>query len=72
VFNVVDRRGHRPFEERDDAFLHLFGREAAVTPDNADYRDIDIRKNIDRHGNDGRYPKNGDKYRYHNEGIGTS
>ena len=48
-------------EEGDDALFHLFGGEAVVVPDNADYGNIDIGEDIDRHRNDGGDAKNGDE-----------
>ena len=62
VLDVVDRGGHAALEGRDDTLFHLVGRDAVVGPDDADHRDIDVREDIDRHGHDGRNPKqqNGD------------
>jgi hypothetical protein len=53
-------------------FLHLFRGEAVVVPDDTDYGDIDIRKDIDRHRNDGGNAKDGDEQGHHDEGIGAS
>jgi hypothetical protein len=72
VLDVVDGGGHGPLEDGHHAFFHLFGREAAVAPDYADHRDIDIGKDIHRHGKDGRHAKNGDQHRNYDKGIRPS
>ncbi len=72
VLDVVDRGGHGALEVGDDALFHLFGGEAVVAPDNADYGDIDIGKDIDRHRNDSGNAKNGDEERNYDERIGSA
>ena len=59
-------------KDGDHALFHLFRGEAVVVPDDADHGDIDIGKDIDRHGDDGGNAKNGDQKRHHDEGIGPS
>ena len=71
VLDVVDGGGHGPLEDGDDALFHLFGRQAVVVPDDADDRDIDVRKDIDRHRDDGGDAQNGDQQRHDDEGIGA-
>ena len=70
VLDVVDRGGQRSLEDGDDALLHLLRRKAAVTPDDADDRNIDVRENIDRHGDDGAYAQDGDQHCHDDEGVG--
>ena len=53
VLDVVDRRRQRALERGDDAPGHLVGRQALVLPGHADDRDVDARKNIDRHAQRG-------------------
>jgi hypothetical protein len=72
VLDVVDGSGHGPLEDGHHALFHLFGREAVVAPDYADHRDIDIGKDIDRHGNDGGHAENGNQERDHDKGIRPS
>ncbi len=69
VLDVVDGGGHGPLEDGDHALFHLFGREAAVAPHDADHRDIDVRKDVHRHGDDGRDAQNRDEHRHDHEGI---
>ena len=45
------------FEIRDDAALHLFRRQPVVLPDDADDRDVDVGKDVDRHGDDREPPE---------------
>ncbi len=71
VLDVVDGGGHGALEDGDHALFHLLGREAAVVPDDADHRDIDVRKDIHGHGDDGAAAQNGDEHRHHDEGIGA-
>ena len=63
VLDVVDRGGHGPLEDGDDAFFHLLGRQPAVGPHHADHGDIDVGKDVHRHGDDGGAAKNGDQAR---------
>jgi hypothetical protein len=70
VLDVVDGGGHGPLEDGDDALFHLFGRKAGVAPyHDADHRDIDVGKDIDRHGQDGGHAQNGNQERDHDKGI---
>ena len=45
------------------------GDRPLIGPDDADYRDIDIREDIDGHGDDGGSAQNGDEHRHDHEGI---
>ncbi len=71
VLDVVDGGGHGALEDGDHALFHLVGREAGIVPDDADDGDIDVRKDIHRHRNDGGDAKNGDQQRHDDEGIGA-
>src|SRR5262249_4911274 len=57
------------FEIRDDAAFHFLGGKSAVLPDNADDRDINIRKDVDGHGCNGNTAKNGDQYRHDHKRV---
>jgi len=48
VLDVVNRRCERSLEDGSDAARELRRRHTGVLPDNADDRDIDIRKNVGR------------------------
>ena len=52
VLDVVDGRGERALVVRDDALLHLLGRQARVVPDDGDDRDVDVREDVRRHPED--------------------
>jgi hypothetical protein len=53
----------------DNALLHLFRGKSVIVPDHADDRDIDIGKDIDRHGNDRRSAQDGDEEGHNDERI---
>ena len=59
-------------EDGDDALFHLFGRQAAVAPHDADHGDIDVGEDIHRHGDDGGGAQDGDQHGHDHEGIGTA
>ncbi len=69
VLDVVDGGGEGPLEDGDHALFHLLGRQALIAPDDADHRNVDVRKDIHRHGDDGRSAKNGDQHGHHYEGV---
>ena len=69
VFDVIDRGGHGALEDGVNAFFHLVGRNASVVPDHADHRDIDVRKNIHRHGDDGRSAEQRDQHRHRDKSV---
>ncbi len=71
VLDVVDVRGETALEAGDHAFFHLFGRESGIDPQNAHDRDIDIGKDIDRHGDDGGTAQDGNQNRHDDERIGA-
>ena len=62
VLDIVDGGGHGALEDGDDALFHLLGREAAVGPDDADDRNIDIGEDIHRHGDDRAAAEDGDQH----------
>jgi hypothetical protein len=47
--DVINQRGHLAFMEREDPVLDVRGAHATVGPDDTDHRDINLRKNVDRH-----------------------
>ena len=53
VLDVVDRRGQCALERGDDSPRHLVGRQALVLKGDADDRDVDARKDVDRHAHRG-------------------
>ncbi len=61
VLDVVDRGGEGALVNRDDALLHLLRRDPVVAPDDADHRDIDVGKDVYRHGPDGGAAKQRDR-----------
>jgi hypothetical protein len=46
VLDIVDRCGHSPLGDGDYAFFHLVRRNSGKRPYNADYRNIDVGKNV--------------------------
>ena len=46
VLDIVNDSGEVSFRYADDAVAHLFGDETVVAPDDADNRDVNIRKNV--------------------------
>src|ERR1019366_640355 len=71
VLDIVDRGRQGPFEDGDQSFFHLLWGQALVGPDDADHRYIDIREDIDGHGDDGRPAEDGDEHGHDDEGIGA-
>ncbi len=72
VLDVVDVRGEAALEARDDALLHLVGRQARIHPEDADDGNVDIREDIDGHGDDGSAAQDGDQDSHHDEGVGAA
>ena len=69
VLDVVDARGEIPLKIRDDALLHLLRRQAVVRPHHAHDGNVDVRENVDGHGDDGGRAEDGDQNRHHHERI---
>ena len=69
MFNADDVRGEPAFEIRDDAALHLFRRESVVLPDDADDREVDIRKDVDGHRGNRDAAQDGDEQRHDDERV---
>ena len=47
--DVVDQRGDLPLVQREDAVLDVQRAHPGIGPDDADDRDVDLRKDVDRH-----------------------
>ena len=71
VLDIVYSGRHRSLEDGDHPLFHLFRREALVVPNHADDRDIDIRKDIHGHSNDGGSAENGDEHSHNHESVGA-
>src|SRR5262245_50970146 len=69
VLDADDVRGERSLEVRDDARLHLLGRQPVVLPDDADDRKVDVREDVDRHRRDRDATQQGDEQRDDHEGV---
>ena len=72
VVDIVDRRGESALRDRDDTIRHVFGGEALILPDDAHHRDIDIGKDIDRRGQNGKGTDDQEQQRKDGEGIWPS
>ncbi len=71
-FNVLDAdhvRRQRPLEVGDDPALHFLRRQAVVLPDDADDREVDVGKDVDRHRRDRETAQDGDQQSHDDEGI---
>ena len=51
--NIIDKRGHLPFVNRQDAVLNILRVHAVICPNDTNDRNIDFRKNIHRHARGG-------------------
>src|SRR5690348_6455973 len=69
VLDIVDARGEIPLEICDDALLHLFWGQAIVRPHDTHDGNVNVRENVDGHGEDCRCAENGDQNRHHHEGV---
>ncbi len=69
VLDVIDQRGQGAFGLEDDAVRHFLRIEAAVVPNDADDRNIDIRENVGGRREDDQRPENQQQQRKYNEGI---
>ncbi len=61
MLDVVDARGEAPLEIGHHPVRHLFGRKTVVLINNAENRNVDIGKDIDRHRDDRGPPQNHDQ-----------
>jgi hypothetical protein len=71
VLNVVDACSNTALELRYDAVCHLFGGKAVVLINDAEDWDVDIRKDIDGHGDNCRAPEDHDQQRHDVKGVRT-
>ena len=69
VLDVADGGGHRTLGDGEDPLRHIVRAHAVVRPDDADHRDVDVRKYIGRHGDDRNPAQDGNQQRHHDEGI---
>ena len=72
VLDVVDRRRQCALKRGDDAPGHLVGRQALVLPGHADDRNVDARKNIDRHAQRGERADDENEQGRHHKGVGPA
>jgi len=71
VLDADDVRREGALELRDDAPLHLFGREPVVLPDDAHDREVDVGEDVDRHRRDRGAAQDGDQQGQNDERIRT-
>ncbi len=57
VVDVIDGGGQVALCDGDDPVGHVLWFEAVIVPDNADHRDVDVRKNVRGSPNDREAPK---------------
>ncbi len=72
VLDVVHRRGQVALVDRDDAVGHLVRRQAAVVPDDADDRDVDVGEDVSRRAGDGERAHHQDEQSQHHKGVRPS
>ena len=69
VFDVVHGCGHGPLGDGHNALLHLVGRHARVGLDHADHGDVDVGKDVRRHGEDRNPAQDSDQDRHHHKRV---
>ncbi len=72
VLDIVDRSRQHALIDEDDALLDLVGRHARILPDDADDRDIDLRKDVRLHPVDRHQAHRHHEQRHHHEGVGAA
>ena len=72
VLDPVYRRGERPLSDGHDPVLHLSRGEPAVAPDHVDDRNVDSRKDVYGHGDDGQNAQDSDQQGEHHESVRTA
>src|ERR1700678_3412050 len=69
MFDIVYVRGESALKIGGNALFHLFRTKPRIEPKHTDDGNVDIRKNIDRHGGYSGAAQDGDQHRHHYEGI---
>ena len=69
MLDIVDGRRQSSLVLGDDAAGHLIRRQAGVLPDDADHRNADLRKDIDRRAHRSQRPDDQEEQRKHDEGV---
>ncbi len=72
VLDVVNGRGEISLCNADDTVSHVFRQETGKSPDNADNRNVDIRKNIGWGAKDCERPHDEDEDGHYNECVGSA
>ena len=69
--HVADRGGDRVLGERRDPRRHVFAGQTVVVPDHRDDRDLDLRKDVGRGGDDREHAEEQDGQSHDHEGVGA-
>src|ERR1700722_3266904 len=69
MFNIVYVGSEGALEIRGDALFHFLRPKTRVIPEDADDGDVDIGKNIGRHGHDGGSAQDGDQHSHYEKSI---
>jgi hypothetical protein len=69
MLDIVDVGGQRTFVVRRDAVGHVLGGKAVIRPDDADYRDVDVREDIGGRAQDRERADDEDQHGENHEGI---
>ncbi|ARF90813.1 putative autotransporter protein [Burkholderia cenocepacia] len=72
VLDVVDVGRERAFVVRRDPLGHVLGGEAVVRPDDADDRNVDVRKDVGRRAQQCQRPRDEDQQREYDERVGPA
>jgi hypothetical protein len=71
VFDIVDGRGERALEAGHDAIVHVFGWQAGVLPHHRNDGNVDIRKNVRRRIENGKWSEDQQQQGKNEEGKST-
>ena len=69
MFDIADQRGQATLGSRGNPLAHLLRGQAVVIPDDADYRDVDLGKDVSRHVPQDERRREHDQHRHHDEGV---
>ena len=72
VLDIADGGRHGALDHRRNALLHFGGGEAAVAPDHADHRDIDVGKDVHLHAGNREDADHRDQQGHHDKRVGAS
>ena len=71
MLDVADRGRQAALGRAGDALAHLLRRQAVVVPDDADDRDVDVREDVGRHGQQREGRGEQDQQRHDDERVGA-